>query len=221
MTMIIDDVIYRALVLYLTADVFACLFSSWYVRRRQLTSNIKSYDAKMYRYSTLALVVFTQVVSSIYLSSNAASTILNAVISFFYVVIALVDIQIRIVPNSFIIVFLVVLFIWRIATCDMSDQLSYLAFAFIIYCILSASIVLIEKIANISNGMGMGDIKLLCATAYLLGIQRFTSMLLVMLILLLVFICIQLIQHSYHAKQTIAFAPFISLSTMGILLLNL
>ncbi len=221
MTIFTDYMVTFAFISYLLSDLIAYLLSCWYVKRRLMRDSIKSYEARIYRCLTFSLVICVQLVSSVYLTPNNLSLIANVILIIFYVSVALIDLRIRIVGNLFLIAFVCLVSLWRIVLFGMENLLYYLAFAFIIYCILCIAQWIIAKVMHIANGMGMGDVKLLCSTAYLLGANHFISMILIMLILLLFFIFIEFLRHNLKPNLTIAFAPFISLASLSVLLLNL
>ncbi len=221
MATVIDLIVNHSFIVYFITDILAVYLSDKYVKRRQRLFSCKTYNPRTY----IVIVLIITVVQQLYASKNYSYSVqelgITASLLLIYLSIALIDLRIRIVGNDFVVLLLVITCLWRIWIYGPYAQLSYLSFAFIVYCVLSATITFTSKVLHIDSAIGMGDIKLLCATAFLLGINRFGSMVFLMLIYLFLFIILQVMQRKFQAQQTIAFAPFISLATLSILLLNI
>ncbi len=206
---------------YLIVDVASILASRLYVKGRLRYFPYKTYNVIWLKMLFILFIISIQALAAVYEKSVSTDLLITFLISFFYLLFALVDFRIRIVGNDMLLIFIAFIFIIRIFNSNAHDHLYYVCFSIIIFCILICITFLLGKIFGQSNELGMGDIKLLTITAYLLGVNQFISMLLLMLIVLAIYMLFKLLISRLHVKQMIPLAPFVSISTIGVCLLHL
>ncbi len=196
----------------LAIDVASIVGSRCYVTYRQRTRSYKVYKMHV---QNLVFILFTLVLQTCMIDAEDLSAYLarNGLIGF-YVFIALVDLSIRIVGNDSILLGFLVFFTWRITHITWNEHLIHICSGIIVWCLLEGILSILRLALKADNPIGMGDIKLLSLTAYIFGLFQMSYIFIVMLIILLLYILFCLISRNLSTSQTIAFAPFISMSAI-------
>ncbi len=207
-------------IFYLLADVSSLLLAEVYIQRRLKRQTYKLYSINPSHILFMLGVILMQAVCSATKINTYTADIVLLGISCFYIFVAYTDARIRIIGNDVILLFILGITAFHLINSSLSILLYYLSFSFIVFCLLNCTELIICKTTHSSQGIGMGDIKLLCATAYLLGLTLFIKMLLTMIVLICLHLFILIISKKYQPKQVIALGPFISFATMFVCLLS-
>jgi len=126
---------------------------------------------------------------------------------------AIFDIEIRIIPNFIPLTLLgtkIVLVILQLIKKQVLWSNFIVNLAIAIICIIV--LLVISKLTH--NGIGMGDIKLLAAIGFILGLELLWAVLLLSSLLCLLVATILLISKSKTLKDSLPFAPFIMFGYM-------
>ncbi len=193
-------------------DLLALFLSNWYVGNRLNKRCYKHYRSFEYKLMVFIAILGLQEIAFAQFANDTYRILIYSALTIYYLFIGLVDMSIRIVGNDTLLIGFSLIFLFRISQHPISYQIKFIGLSILVYCLLIISLKLLDKLFKSSNSFGMGDVKLLMLTAYISGPECFILILLSILFILGIFLLFQIVLGQFNPKQTIAFAPFISLA---------
>ncbi len=201
---------------FITLDVLVWLLARCYVSHRMRFKTYKYYEASWQKVLLLSIVFILQSALSLKGYRDVQQLIYFGVVSGFYLFIALVDLSIRIIGNDVLLLFLIIIFSMRLFTLSFESHFVYVCFAIVLGFGIVGIKSLLKLLLGVTVVMGMGDVKLLVLTSYLLGVRPLVADLILMTLLLGFHVLWRILQGKFRGSEMIPLAPFISLATLTI-----
>lgn len=143
------------------------------------------------------------------------------ILSYLLLLLAWVDLKKRIIPNIVVLVMFGVRTIFLAAECVLASEIWRTTVSMALLGLAIGFAVMFVASALTRNAVGMGDVKLMAMVGYFVGFQNLLSCLLLPLILASVVGIVLVLGKKMRMKDELAFAPYVAVGVIGVLLLGL